>query len=183
MPSLSFSRSLPSNDSAFSVETLQTLRPPSARYPSSKSMKLPLHASALDHFGQEGGYAELKSPPMTRHTTYSSLPGSPTEEMDEIFFETREAVAMRDFGRLVDAKLQGEAGRWDAEEHGHSYVDDALRDGDALPLSPSQPPHEVDVGENPAPNEVSVKHLSIWDLLKEEVTAEDWQGWGVESKW
>jgi hypothetical protein len=189
MPSLSLSQSLPSTDSTFSVKTLKALRPPPAplRNPSNRSTHAPLHTSASELFTQNAGYTNLKSPPMTRQTTYSSLPGSPTEDLGDIFFEARGALAMRDLNRLIDDKLRtgsdGDGSQWGSDEGSERPADDAFQERHLLSRSPS-PPHDVDTGHAGHMNdEVASKRLTIWDLLKEEVTTEDWEGWGVESKW
>lgn len=104
-------------------------------------------------------------PPLTRQTTYSSLPPSPRfEDYDigtEKVKEFEEAL-----GRLTKGGLRRSSVSASAVPRSFS-VDDIRTAGGVGKVEEK----EEDEG------------MSMWDLLKDEVGVEDWDGWIVDGKW
>ena len=56
--------------------------------------------------------------------------------------------------------------------------DEHKEESDEIPLSPVSPN-----GHTPRPSTPRMEGLSLWDLLRDEVGAEEWEGWVVDGKW
>lgn len=101
-------------------------------------------------------------PPLTRQTTYSSLPPSP--RYDEYDIGTEKVKEFEEaLGRLAKGGLRRSS------------------------VSASAVPRSLSVNDlRPSDGKVEEKEdegMSMWDLLKDEVGVEDWDGWIVDGKW
>jgi hypothetical protein len=103
-------------------------------------------------------------PPLTRQTTYSSLPPSP--RYDEYDIGTEKVNEFEEaLGRLAKGGLRRSSVSASAVPRSFS-VDDMRTAGVRKAVE-----KEEDEG------------MSMWDLLKDEVGVEDWDGWIVDGKW
>ena len=104
-------------------------------------------------------------PPLTRQTTYSSLPPSP--RYDEYDIGTEKVTEFEEaLGRLAKGGLRRSSVSASAVPRSFS-VDDMRTTG------PGRKAEEKEEDEG----------MSMWDLLKDEVGVEDWDGWIVDGKW
>ncbi|KAK4685453.1 transmembrane anterior posterior transformation protein 1, partial [Tremellales sp. Uapishka_1] len=118
----------------------------------------PLHTSASELFHA------LTAPSMSRQTTYSSLPPSPREAHVDLDFG-RHGLGIRELEQL------GEDDRfWPALSRRNTFEGERAR--------ARTPEPEVE-----AEGDKAEEGMSIWELLRDEVGAEEWDGWIVEGKW
>jgi hypothetical protein len=104
-------------------------------------------------------------PPLTRQTTYSSLPPSP--RYDEYDIGTEKVKEFEEaLGRLAKGGLRRSS--VSASAVPRSFSVDDMRTTSGVPKVEEK---EEDEG------------MSMWDLLKDEVGVEDWDGWIVDGKW
>jgi hypothetical protein len=103
-------------------------------------------------------------PPLTRQTTYSSLPPSP--RYDEYDIGTEKVKEFEEaLGRLAKGGLRRSSVSASAVPRSFS-VDDMRT-----------------AGVRKAEEKEEDEGMSMWDLLKDEVGVEDWDGWIVDGKW
>ena len=109
-------------------------------------------------------------PPLTRQTTYSSLPPSPRYED----YDFAGKVDIKEFeealGRIGKGGLRRSSVSASAVPRSLS-VNDMLSGGGSGGGAGKSEETEEDAG------------VSMWDLLKDEVGVEDWDGWIVDGKW
>jgi hypothetical protein len=132
--------------------------------PSLAALDLPSSASASDIFGS------VVPPPLTRHTTYSSLPPSP-----RLADEGSELYARLGKRGLGISELESKLGQ---------LVDDGV-DVDEVFWPARSRRGTMEQTERPVleAREETVAEPSLWDLLKDEAGAEGWEGWAVDGKW
>jgi hypothetical protein len=138
-------------------------------------------------------------PPLTRQTTYSSLPPSPRYGEFNFGDESHGAgsagvsgkggLAAQDFeevlGRLKAAAAPLKTAHTDDIRQRSSPAKDAAKS--SAPVSGSM--HHSGEGQtagNLDPTKDKPRQslgLSLWDLLKDEGVEEEWDGWLVEGKW
>ncbi|KAI9632300.1 eukaryotic membrane protein family-domain-containing protein [Dioszegia hungarica] len=132
--------------------------------PSLAALDLPSSASASDIFGS------VVPPPLTRHTTYSSLPPSP-----RLADEGSELYARLGKRGLGISELESKLGQ---------LMDDGV-DVDEVFWPARSRRGTMEQTERPVleAREETVAEPSLWDLLKDEAGAEGWEGWAVDGKW
>jgi hypothetical protein len=104
-------------------------------------------------------------PPLTRQTTYSSLPPSPRFEDYDIG-----TVKVKEFEEALGRLAKGGLRR--------SSVS-----ASAVPRSFSVDDIRTASGVGKVEDKEEDEGMSMWDLLKDEVGVEDWDGWIVDGKW
>jgi hypothetical protein len=111
----------------------------------------------------------VRIPVLTRQTTYSSLPPSPRVDGFDRDIQ-REGVGV-DIEDVLDRLGEGEGEvYWEAEDNGV----DREREREEM-RSPSP---EVGLEEKEGKG-----GISLWDLLRDEAGAEEWEGWIADGKW
>jgi hypothetical protein len=119
------------------------------------ALDLPSHASEI--FG--------RPPPLSRHTTYSSLPPSPRLGLDDYGSRIKE---LKDTLTHIDDVIgDNEEVFWPARSR-RGTIDESQR---------PQLEEERDLGLPPV-----APRSSLWDLLTDEA-GEGWDGWAVDGKW
>ncbi|GFZ42864.1 hypothetical protein JCM24511_00582 [Saitozyma sp. JCM 24511] len=153
----------------------QSLRQRSSAGPASLApLDLPIHTSASEIFSQ------MPPPPLTRHTTYSSLPPSPRLEAEKQFDIAARGLGIREMEHVLE-RLTAKAVADNAEEDELFFParsrrntldrgEENGRERDVRSPSPELLPSE---GEGAG--------LSLWELLKDE-SGDEWEGWVVEGK-
>ncbi len=136
---------------------------------------LALHTTSSAIFDHPG------IPPLSRRTTYSSLPPSPGLEIDldfsrgvgkqelEEVLERLNAKAGPATARLQDVKKKGEES-WSVRPTSETANVGNAGQGDGTRSDSPEGKKRVEAS-------------GIWDLLKDELGAEDWDGWVVDGKW
>ncbi len=183
------------NHSNQTLASLSPIRPKAPRKGSSYQSSLQvghseLHTSASEVFSQVS-----LPPPLTRHTTYSSLPPSPRHESRLDFgISKTQGLGIRDLEDML-VKLTSsntETPRFDRKDFDNAGEDDEFwpassRRQSVIEIHPEgaqSPPSDVDHGRGVSKTDQnSHKDVSFWDLLKDEVGAEDWDGYFVDGKW
>ena len=132
------------------------------------------------------GLPHVHMPSLTRQTTYSSLPPSPRYETYELekdprrgFEEalerlTRTRSSGDDPRRNLDGQPRGQGGSEIGQAEIKTPQGSLDRQGNA-----QEPEQEQSGGGGEGEGE----GLSLWDLLRDEVSVEDWDGWIVDGKW
>lgn len=121
-------------------------------------------------------------PVLTRQTTYSSLPPSPR-------FEEYQSTDRRQFDEALE-RLQSDHHHRSKSNQEVNPVDDLgfgtsprktgrRSDADA----DADDAKVVDLGKADEQETDLPDGLSLWDLLRDEVGVEDWDGWIVDGKW
>ncbi|ORY25255.1 eukaryotic membrane protein family-domain-containing protein [Naematelia encephala] len=184
-------------------------------HPSLPHLDLPLHTSSSAIFSQiqhQASVAQI-APPMSRQTTYSSLPPSPRFESLATFSRTdKDEVegALARLGLLTSRTATGGVGTETERERDEVFwparsrrptldlprrptLESAGDRGDDREHVQIQLPRREDARSTSpegGDDEVAEENgrrgsvgLSLWDLLTDEAGAEDWEGWIVDGKW
>jgi hypothetical protein len=112
-------------------------------------------------------------PPLTRQTTYSSLPPSPRYEQYD-FAETK--IKGKEFEEALGRLVNG-----DGKEKGRILSLNVPAYVDLNQSGMTEGRGQVKVEKEN--EEINEEGLSMWDLLRDEVGVEDWDGWIVDGKW
>jgi hypothetical protein len=142
-----------------------------------KPREIPSLLSILDH---DLSYPPL--PPLTRQTTYSSLPPSP--RIGGIGYDAR-GLGIKELGDVLN-RLEGHVNP--------DYQDERTARSDRVPPPRSRrgTTGEKDVQRESLPgfagppeetDDVKKGGASLWGLLKDEAGAEEWEGWVADGKW
>lgn len=152
-----------------------------------------VHASAseffqtplLDYDAEEERINLPHMPVLTRQTTYSSLPPSPR-------FEDYGKLD-RDRRHFDDALDRLSAGLHQRSKSSHEGVPPVTELGFSPTVQESDEQGLANGNAEEAAgrrerddthaDEVGAEGLSLWDLLRDEVGVEDWDGWIVDGKW
>jgi hypothetical protein len=122
----------------------------------------------------------MSMPPLTRQTTYSSLPPSPRYEDYDFPSSKNGSIGVKEFEEAL-----GRIGGLRRSSVSASAVP-LHRDGPGLGLgtgpAPKRESSNIRKEQEEAKN-VDGEGLSMWDLLRDEVGVEDWDGWIVDGKW
>jgi hypothetical protein len=110
-------------------------------------------------------------PPLTRQTTYSSLPPSPRYE--DYDFSTK--VNVKEFEEALGRLGKGALRRSSVSASAIPRPLGESKDEDSGKVKEKKR-SEVEGGDQD-------QGLSMWDLLRDEVGVEDWDGWIVDGKW
>ncbi|WRT65422.1 uncharacterized protein IL334_002365 [Kwoniella shivajii] len=163
-----------------------------------------LHTSSSEIF-------DLSSSPGVRVTTYSSLPPSPRGEL-ELGFEFTvppptqkkglgikelDSVLSRLSASAFEVEVDGEDEFWPARSRRPTITENNLSQPhheQGIRLSSPEPTSDPDEHKSSQPHldfkelrglneDGKVEVSGIWDLLKDEMGAEEWDGWLVDGKW
>ncbi|KAK6906918.1 hypothetical protein I203_100907 [Kwoniella mangroviensis CBS 8507] len=154
---------------------------------------------------------DLSSTPGLNGTTYSSLPPSPRGEVDFEFTvppplpPQKRGLGINELGSVLDRLTipssehlaadedEGEEEFWPARSRRPTITENTytLNDTneDGLRISSPEPEkydrhlHNDDNEFKGLNEEGKIEFSGIWDLLKDEMGAEEWDGWVVDGKW
>jgi hypothetical protein len=117
----------------------------------------------------------MAMPPLTRQTTYSSLPPSPRYEDYDFSGKSGASIGVKEFEEAL----------WRIGGLRRSSVSASAvplhRDG--LGLGTGRTQKRESSGDGQEGKNGDGEGLSMWDLLRDEVGVEDWDGWIVDGKW
>ncbi|WWC87545.1 uncharacterized protein L201_002435 [Kwoniella dendrophila CBS 6074] len=156
-----------------------------------------LHTSASQIF-------DLTSSPITRGTTYSSLPPTPRGEIDFEFTvpppSQKKGLGIKELDSVlnklnasssshVKADTEDEDEFWPARSRRPTITENNYNPEEAVRLSSPEPEEELgqiheSINQFKGLNEEGKIEISgLWDLLKDEMGAEEWDGWIIDGKW